>query len=114
MAIESFVDSGGQYSIGNTALLRAVGGQVAPRPIPLYGVTGQTIDAFAGRVDNLQIGRHQLGETPLLFADLHAFRTLGLGDRPALLLGADVLYRFGRVDLDYGTRRMGFAGLRSR
>lgn len=112
--VQSFVDSGGQYSIGNTALLRAIGGQVGSRPIPLYGVTGQTMDAYAGRLNTLQIGRHQLGPTPLLFADLHAFRALGLSDRPALLIGADVLYRFRRVDLDYGSRRMGFGGLQPR
>ncbi len=112
--VQSFVDSGAQYSIGNTALLRAMGGQVAPRPIPLYGVTGQTIDAFAGRLETLQIARHQMGPTPLLFADLHAFRTLGLEGEPAILLGADILYRFRRVELDYGSRRMGFGGLRPR
>lgn len=112
--VQSFVDSGGQYSIGNTALLRAIGGQVGSRPIPLYGVTGQTIDAYAGRLNTLRIGRHELGATPLLFADLHAFNTLGLGDQPALLIGADVLYRFRRVELDYGARRMGFGGLQPR
>ena len=112
--VQSFVDSGGQYSIGNTALLGAIRSQVGTRPIPLYGVTGQTMDAYAGSLNNLQIGRHQLGPTPLLFADLHAFRTLGLSDRPALLLGADVLYRFRRVELDYGSRRMAFSGLQPR
>ncbi|MBJ7486500.1 retropepsin-like aspartic protease [Brevundimonas sp.] len=112
--VQSFVDSGGQYSIGNMALLRAIGGQVGSRPIPLYGVTGQTIDAHAGRLNNLQIGRHQLGPTPLLFADLHAFQTLGLDSQPALLIGADVLYRFRRVELDYGSRRMAFSGLQPR
>ncbi len=110
--IQAFVDSGAQYSIGNRALLEAIGGQVGSRPIPLYGVTGQTIDAFAGRLDSLQIARHQLGAMPVLFADLHAFHTLGLGDRPALLLGADILYRFNRIELDYASRRMGFGGVR--
>jgi hypothetical protein len=112
--VQSFIDSGAQYSIGSTALLRAVGGQVGSRPIPLYGVTGQTIDAYAGRLNSLRIGRHDLGPTPLLFADLHAFDTLGLGAQPALLLGADVLYRFRRVELDYGARRMGFGALQPR
>lgn len=114
VAIQSFVDSGAQYSIGNTALLRAIGGQVGSRPIPLYGVTGQTIDAFPGGLRSFQIGRRQLGPTPLLFANLHAFATLGLADQPALLIGADVLYRFRRVELDFGARRMGFGGLQER
>ena len=50
----------------------------------------------------------------LLFADLHAFRTLGLEGQPAILLGADILYRCRRVELDYGSRRMGFGGLQPR
>lgn len=114
VAVQSFVDSGAQYSIGNLALLAAIGGRVDPRPIPLYGVTGQTIDAFVGALGDLRIGSHRLGATPLLFADLHAFRTLGLADGPALLLGADVLFRFRWVQLDYSARHMGFGGLQPR
>lgn len=108
---QSFIDSGGQYSIGSMALLEASGGRVSERPIPLYGVTGQVINAYAGRLRALRIGRYEMGPTPLLFADLHAFDTLGLGGQPAMLIGADILYRFRRVDLDYGARRIGLGGL---
>lgn len=108
---QSFIDSGGQYSIGNMALLEAIGGRIASRPIPLFGVTGQTIDAYAGQLRTLRIGRHEMGPTPLLFSDLHAFGALGLSDVPAMLIGADILYRFRRVDLDYGARRIGLGGL---
>lgn len=112
--VEAFVDSGGQYSIGNLALLRATGGRIGPRPVRLYGVTGQTIEAFAGHLDRLRIGPHELGPTPLLFADLHAFAPLGLEDGPALLIGADVLYRFRHVELDFAGRRIGFGALQRR
>ncbi|WGM32828.1 retroviral-like aspartic protease family protein [Brevundimonas sp. NIBR11] len=112
--VQSFVDSGAQYSIGNSALLRAIGGRITGRPIPLYGVTGQTIDARVGALNDLRIGPHDLGPASLLFADLHAFDALGLSDRPALLLGADILFRFRRIQLDYGARRMGFSALRPR
>ncbi len=111
--IEAFVDSGAQYSIGNLALLRAVGGEQAGlNPITIYGVTGQVLAAGSGRVSNLRLGRQALGATPLLFADLHAFEALDLIDRPALLVGADLLYRFRRVTLDFGRSRMVFSGLR--
>ena len=50
--------------------------------------------------------------TPLLFADLHAFEVLELVERPALLIGADLLYRFREVTLDFGRSRMAFRGLR--
>lgn len=110
--VDAFVDSGAQYSIGNLALLSALGGGASRDRIDVYGVTGQTLSARPGRVRDLTIGGRSLGETPLLFADLHAFEALGLGDRPALLLGADVLYRFDRVMLDYGRGRVAFGAVR--
>jgi predicted aspartyl protease len=114
--VDCFVDSGAQYSIGNLALLRAIAtGQDRPTQrtlVTVYGVTGQSILAEHEEVTQLTIGSRRLGPTSLLFADLHAFETLDLIQRPALLLGADVLYRFRRVSLDFGRSRMDFGPLR--
>lgn len=111
-ACDAFVDSGAQYSIGNLALLRAIGGD---RPglqrITVYGVTGQTLAAATGQVGDLRLGRQAMGPTPLLFADLHAFEALDLVERPAILIGADLLSRFREVMLDFGRSRMAFSGL---
>lgn len=116
VAVEAFVDSGAQYSIANLALLRALGGGRAERSdraqIIVHGVTGQTALAQPDSVRELKLAGQRLGVTPLLFADLHAFRLLDLIDRPALLIGADILYRFQRVTLDFGRSRMVFGGLR--
>ena len=113
----AFVDSGAQYSIGNTALRRAVSarrpdGARLSRRIPLYGVTGQSLGADLARVDDIRLGRSRLGVTPLLFADLHCFETLELADRPALLIGADLLGRFRQVTLDFPNGTVAFEGLR--
>ena len=111
--IDVFVDTGAQYSIGNMALLAAVGGDPAGlERVTVYGVTGQVLAAASGQVRDLRLGTQRLGPTPLLFADLHAFEVLELIDRPALLVGADLLYRFREVMLDYGRSRMAFRGLR--
>ncbi len=110
--VEAFVDSGAQYSIGNPALLAAVNRSTEAGLIDVFGVTGQTLRARLGRVDDLRIDGKDLGATPLLFADLHAFEALGLNDRPAILLGADILYRFQRVTLDYGRGRVAFGRVR--
>lgn len=113
----AFIDSGAQYSIGNLALRRAVaarrrdGGRLA-RAVPIYGVTGQSLSADLARVDDLRLGATRLGATPLLFADLHCFQTLGLGERPALLIGADLLGRFREVTLDFPADTVTFTGLR--
>ena len=111
--VDVFVDTGAQYSIGNMALLAAVGGDPAGLArTTVYGVTGQVLAAASGQVRDVRLGAHRLGPTPLLFADLHAFQVLELIERPALLIGADLLYRFREVTLDYGRSRMAFRGLR--
>ena len=110
---EMFVDSGAQYSIGNSALLRAVGQDTtAGERIEVYGVTGQVLTVRAGVARDLVIANQRLGDTPLLFADLHAFEALELTNRPALLIGADLLFRFRRVTLDFGRSRIALSGLR--
>ena len=111
--IDVFVDTGAQYSIGNLALLEAVGGDPAGlERVTVYGVTGQVLAAASGQLRDLRLGTQRLGPTPLLFADLHAFQVLDLVARPALLIGADLLYRFREVTLDYGRSQMAFRGLR--
>ena len=113
----AFIDSGAQYSIGNSALQRAVsglptsGGRLA-RVVPLYGVTGQSLSADLARVSDLRLGATRLGPTPLLFADLHCFHTLELAGSPALLIGADLLGRFRHVVLDFPDGTVSFEGLR--
>lgn len=113
----AFIDSGAQYSIGNMALRRAAaarrrdGGRVA-RQVPLFGVTGQSLGADLAMVDDLRFGPQRLGATPMLFADLHCFDTLGLSGRPALLIGADLLGRFREVTLDFPGNVVVFEGLR--
>lgn len=114
----AFVDSGAQYSIGNAALMQALDqgphqgpGRVERPWLRVYGVIGQSLLVRSGALGNLRLARRDLGPTPLLFGDLHAFRVLNLIERPALLLGADVLTRFSRVTLDYGRGRIAFDGL---
>lgn len=113
----AFVDSGAQYSIGNLALRQAVaaqrrdGGQLA-RGVPVFGVTGQRLTAELSQIDDLRIGASRLGATPMLFADLYCFQILGLADRPALLIGADLLGRFREVTLDFRANTVSFTGLR--
>ena len=109
-----FVDSGAQYSVGNLALMRAVDRIGPPKPrseVRVYGVIGQPLIARADTAEPVSVVQRELGLTPLLFADLHAFDFLGLNDRPALLIGADILSRFTRITLDYGRRQIGFGRL---
>lgn len=112
IGVRAFVDTGAQYSIGNLALLRAVGGDPGRLPpVRVHGVTGQSRLAAAGQVRRLELGGRDLGETALLFADLHAFDALQLSRGPALLIGADLLQRFRTVVLDFGGGSLSLRGV---
>lgn len=114
VATEAFVDTGAQFSIGNLALLRALGGGSEPpglARIEVYGVTGQARSAQIGQARRLVLSGRDMGPTELLFSDLHAFDVLGLNG-PAMLIGADLLERFRSVVLDFGLGSMALYGQR--
>lgn len=103
--IDAFIDSGAQYSIGNRALLRALGPrELVPAPSGdprVHGVGGTTLSGDAHRVRGVRIAGRRLGGMRLTFADLHVFDALGLQAQPALLLGADILARFNRISMNF-------------
>lgn len=118
VAVDAFVDSGAQYSIGNRALQAAIGrdgsrGPTVPTPI-ILGVSGVALQGQAQTVSSLRIARRALGPTQLLFSDLHVFSAMGLQDRPALLLGADILTRFETVSLNYARANIQLGPVRRR
>jgi hypothetical protein len=104
IAITAFIDSGAQDTIGNIALES----MAMPRhsesswtSTAVVSVTGQTIQAQMADLPDLRIGGLRLPTWPVAFADLHTFNMWNLTDRPAILLGVDVLSRFEQVCLDF-------------
>jgi hypothetical protein len=45
---------------------------------------------------------------PVAFADLHTFRMWNMVDKPAILLGVDILSRFEYVCLDFARSKVRF------
>lgn len=105
------IDSGAQYSIGNPALMARLEQKRKLRertPTMLYSVTGQAIEAQVAKVRRLYVGKMELREMPVAFADSPAFATLRLDKKPALLLGMNTLRAFRRVEVDFANRRVRF------
>jgi hypothetical protein len=102
--VTAFLDSGAQSTIGNMALYALAYLRYPSVPwqfAPILSVTGQTIDAQYADLPNLRIGDITLPTWPVAFADLHTFRMWNLVERPAILIGIDVLSRFQSVCLDF-------------
>lgn len=110
--IDVIVDTGAQTSVGNLALQRMVASRRANRlpfmPSTLDAVTGEAVPALRTAIKRININGLDVNNLPVSFADSQAFRALGLGERPALLLGMDGLALFARVEIDFPNRRVVF------
>jgi hypothetical protein len=111
--VTAFLDSGAEITVGNSMLQRALGdrpGLINERPlrVELVSATGQLVAGEMSVVPPLRLGGVRLGNLTCVFADLHTFRIWQLDDRPALLVGVDVMRHFDSIELDFADRNVKF------
>jgi len=116
--VRAFLDSGAQITCGNEALrdhLIQYRPELAQRMFQtqLISATGQTSSALLGPLPRLRLGGMGLNNIRAAFAPLHIFSLWGLNDKPAMLVGIDVLRHFDEVTLDFGRREVIFMRARS-
>ena len=102
--VTAFIDSGAQSTIGNMALRELARGHFSETRVAsvvVISATGQTVPAEIAELPRLRVGGLMLPTWPVAFADLHTFQLWRLTDRPAILLGIDILTRFEFVTLDF-------------
>lgn len=109
----AFIDSGGGISIGNMALQRTIAARRRRvsdivKPARLLTAGGEVYLGEFRVVPSITMGGLQLTNIPMAFADVHIFDVWSLNNRPAALLGADVLKLFAKVELDFGSDRVLF------
>lgn len=117
--VRAFLDSGSQVTCGNPALREVLIRQrpdLAGRftPTQLISATGQTASAELAALPRLRLGGVALYNIRAAFAPLHIFSLWDLEDRPAMLIGIDVLRNFDDVTLDFGRREVTFVRARRR
>jgi hypothetical protein len=103
--VAAFLDSGAQDTIGNMALRQLAITRyptAAWSQTPIISVTGQIIAGEMADLPAFRIGGTRLPNWPMAFADLHTFQMWDLINRPAILIGIDILSRFETVCLDFG------------
>lgn len=99
------IDTGARTTIINSPL--ALQAQAQPLFLPdgssltrVMSPTGSAALTEAMLLPRLQLGGIRLTRIPVLVADLHTFSIWGLTDRPAVLLGVDLLDLFRTVTID--------------
>lgn len=101
----AFLDTGSTTTVGNMALMReairkrAVSSEWAD--IELQSLTGQSMTGRLAALRNVSLGKVNLRNLPVVFGPVHTFDYWGLSDRPAILIGIDVLNAFESVALDF-------------
>lgn len=115
--VRAFLDSGAQITCGNLALREALvtrspGYADRMMSTHLISATGQTSEASLALLPQLRLGGIGLNSIRAAFAPLHIFSLWGLNDRPAMLVGIDVLRNFDSVTLDFGRREVTFVRVR--
>lgn len=105
------IDSGAQNSIGNPALkalLMKRNRSMSFVSTEMIDVTGARLAADVALVARVRIGRVNLRQVGVAFADAHPFKRYGLENRPAMLLGINTLRSFRRVSIDFGQKKVRF------
>lgn len=111
--VTAFLDSGSQNTVGNLKLyeqLRStpMGLTAQVSVVELISATGQRARGEFSSVPPLRMGGLSIGNLSAVFADLHIFKLWDLSDRPAILVGIDVMRHFEAIELDFGNRRVLF------
>jgi predicted aspartyl protease len=111
--VSVLVDTGAEVSVGNSALRRVLDTRRYADPagvqrVALEGATGELAYGDYGGIPQFRIGALRIGNMRLVYADLHPFALWDLQDKPAILLGMDVLRFFDRVAIDFGRNEIRF------
>lgn len=100
----AFVDSGSTTTAGNMALMEAarrgqalIGGS---GPTELFSVTGQVLEGRSAVLSRLRLGPMTLRNLSVVIGAIHTFEYWGVEDRPAVVIGTDVLRAFDSVAID--------------
>jgi predicted aspartyl protease len=108
----AFIDSGAEVSAANAPLLAALAkrnpsfGEIGT--VRLIDITGGEILGKVAMVDKIRFSGLTFHDCPLVIADFLVFGVWGLRQRPALLIGMNLLRQFARVSIDYGLKELRF------
>jgi predicted aspartyl protease len=102
------IDTGAQGSSGNMALARKLRRKQGVGTAVMTDINGISMAGTMRLGQSLSLERAQLQNLAILFIDSPIFKSLGLEDEPALVLGMEQLRLFDRVAIDFKTQKVLF------
>ncbi|HET8613669.1 MAG TPA: retroviral-like aspartic protease family protein [Sphingomonas sp.] len=106
--IYAIVDTGSAVTIGNTSLRSRLlhHRDWQTYPVKIHDVTGREVPAIYGTAGDIRIGSIKVRHIVAAFCDADAFDRFQLRNKPAMLLGMDLLRGFRRVSIDFANKRV--------
>lgn len=111
--INAMIDSGSQFSLGNGALRRLIERQdptarSRATKVGLISIAGESFQGEQLYLPFMRLGGLNLGNVPVVFADMPVFRLWNLHETPTIMLGIDLLTQFETVVVDFGRSAVRF------
>jgi hypothetical protein len=113
--INAMIDSGSQLTMCNAPLRELVAdadrrrGRVDPyQRMRMESLVGEQFYGEMLFLPFMRLGGLHLGNIPVVYADMHVFDIWGLKDKPAIVLGMDLLTQFDTVAMDFGRSQVRF------
>jgi hypothetical protein len=108
--VAGIIDSGAERSLGNPALLAAVGLEAAARDpaslIQVYAATSQLVYGSVLEAPTLRVGGIQIDRLVAVFGTFDVFRLWDVEHEPALVIGMDVLGSTDGLMIDFERKRV--------
>lgn len=106
--VKAIIDTGAERTLGNLALLAALDPARARRiaAATVHGATPELTEGTAFIVPTITLGAIELDDLEVTFGELHVFQLWDLADRPALLIGMDLIGTVRRLGIDYRRREV--------
>jgi hypothetical protein len=108
------VDTGAQRSLGNLALREKLRSWQNRKKDPLFtdvfGTTSDVVRGEHGIAPIIVLGPLKLLDVDLIYGDFNIFEVWKMRDRPAMILGMDVLGTVRSLGIDFRNRELYFEG----
>jgi Aspartyl protease len=106
----AIVDTGCAHTLGNAVLLNVLQkqqhGQLAIRSTEVSDATDATLPAQLALVPSMIVGTLGIQNLPVSFGEFSVFDIWKINDRPALLIGMDVLSLVDELAIDYRRKEL--------
>ena len=110
------IDTGAERSLGNPALLDALNAKQRREAVhhvtAVYGATTEVVAGNAQVAPTMVIDALRIADVTLVYGDFHIFKVWDMQDKPAMIIGMDILGTVDALTIDFQRQEVYLSGKR--